>query len=174
MGKNRTILRTDTLDSTEAGNTRIRLIKVSFDDGESDIYTVIDDENAVGKILEDAFLDGSQQSVFAGDSGFFSFRITSPFSRAALTSIKPVSKEQSNSAFCAPGKFFFKLYRRLEPGLHPEAEILEAMKFTRGESSKSIFRTHLTPGANSATTWIAQTPSSSGCPPRRCTKASSV
>ena len=86
MGKNRTILRADTLDSTEAGNTRIRLIKVSFDDGESDIYTVIDDENAVGKILEDAFLDGSQQSVFAGDSGFFSFRITSPFSRVALTS----------------------------------------------------------------------------------------
>ena len=93
MGKNRTILRADTLDSTEAGNTRIRLIKVSFDDGESDIYTVIDDENAVGKILEDAFLDGSQQSVFAGDSGFFSFRITSPFSRAALTSIKPVGGE---------------------------------------------------------------------------------
>ena len=134
MGKNRTILRADTLDSTEAGNTRIRLIKVSFDDGESDIYTVIDDENAVGKILEDAFLDGSQQSVFAGDSGFFSFRITSPFSRAALTSIKPVSKEQSNSAFCAPGKFFFKLYRRLEPGLHPEAEILEAMN--KADSSR--------------------------------------
>jgi len=134
MGKNRTILRADTLDSTEAGNTRIRLIKVSFDDGESDIYTVIDDENAVGKVLEDAFLDGSQQSVFAGDSGFFSFRITSPFSRAALTSIKPVSKEQSNSAFCAPGKFFFKLYRRLEPGLHPEAEILEAMN--KADSSR--------------------------------------
>ena len=107
MGKNRTILRIDALDSTEAGGTRIRLFKVSFDDGESDIYTFIDDENAVGKILEDAFLDGAQQSVFSGDSGFFLFRVTSPLPKTPLTSIKPISKEQSNSAFCAPGKFFF-------------------------------------------------------------------
>jgi maltokinase len=127
MGKNRTILRIDALDSTEAGGTRIRLFKVSFDDGESDIYTFIDDENAVGKILEDAFLDGAQQSVFSGDSGFFLFRVTSPLPKTPLTSIKPISKEQSNSAFCAPGKFFFKLYRRLEPGIHPEAEILESL-----------------------------------------------
>ena len=134
MGKNRTIASTETFDSTEAGGTRIKLIKVSFDDGESDIYTFIDDENAVGKILEDAFLDGSRQSVFSGDSGFFSFRITAPLPKAPLTSIKPVSKEQSNSAFCAPGKFFFKLYRRLEPGLHPEAEILEAMN--KADSSR--------------------------------------
>ena len=127
MGKNRTILRIDALDSTEAGGTRIRLFKVSFDDGESDIYTFIDDENAVGKILEDAFLDGAQQSVFSGDSGFFLFRVTAPLPKTPLTSIKPISKEQSNSAFCAPGKFFFKLYRRLEPGIHPEAEILESL-----------------------------------------------
>ena len=127
MGKNRTILRIDALDSTEAGGTRIRLFKVSFDDGESDIYTYIDNESAVGKILEDAFLDGAQQSVFSGDSGFFLFRVISPLPKTPLTSIKPISKEQSNSAFCTPGKFFFKLYRRLEPGLHPEAEILEAM-----------------------------------------------
>ena len=127
MGKNRTILRIDALDSTEAGGTRIRLFKVSFDDGESDIYSYIDNESAVGKILEDAFLDGAQQSVFSGDSGFFLFRVISPLPKTPLTSIKPISKEQSNSAFCTPGKFFFKLYRRLEPGLHPEAEILEAM-----------------------------------------------
>jgi predicted trehalose synthase len=135
MWKNRTILRIDTLDSTEAGGTRIRLYKVSFDDGESDIYSFIDDENAVGKILEDAFLDGAQQSVFSGNSGFFTFRITAPLPKTPLTSIKPISKEQSNSAFCAPGKYFFKLYRRLEPGLHPEAEILEAMN--RAESSRA-------------------------------------
>jgi Uncharacterized protein, probably involved in trehalose biosynthesis len=127
MGKNRTILRIDALDSTEAGGTRIRLYKVSFDDGESDVYSYIDDESAIGKILEDAFLDGAQQSVFSGDSGFFTFRVTAPLPKTPLTSIKPISKEQSNSAFCTPGKFFFKLYRRLEPGLHPEAEILEAM-----------------------------------------------
>ena len=127
MGKNRTISRINTLDSTEAGNTRIQLFKVTFDDGKSDIYTFIDDENAIGKILEDAFLDGAQQSIFSGKSGFFSFRITSPLPKTPLTNIKPISKEQSNSAFCAPGKFFFKLYRRLEPGIHPEAEILEAL-----------------------------------------------
>ena len=134
MGKNRTILRIDTLDSAEAGGTRIRLYKVSFDDGESDIYSYIDDESAVGKILEDAFLDGAQQSVFSGNSGFFNFRITAPLPKTPLTSIRPISKEQSNSASCAPGKFFFKLYRRLEPGLHPEAEILEAMN--KAESSR--------------------------------------
>lgn len=127
MGKNRTITRVDSLDSTEAGGTHIRLIKVSFDDGESDIYTYIDNENAIGKILEDAFLDGAQQSIFSGESGFFAFKITAPLPKSPLTGIQPVSKEQSNSAFCLPGKYFFKLYRRLQPGLHPEAEILEGM-----------------------------------------------
>ena len=134
MGKNRNVTRVDQLDSTEAGGTRIRLAKVSFADGESDIYAIIDDENAVGKILEDAFLDGAQQSIFSGDKGFFSFRLTRPISRGALSSIKPISKEQSNSAFCAPGKFFFKLYRRLEAGIHPEAEILEALN--KADSSR--------------------------------------
>ena len=125
MGKNRNVTRVDQLDSTEAGGTRIRLAKVSFADGESDIYAIIDNENAVGKILEDAFLDGAQQSIFSGDKGFFSFRLTRPISRGALSSIKPISKEQSNS---------FKLYRRLEPGIHPEAEILEAMN--KADSSR--------------------------------------
>lgn len=130
MGKNRDISYMDTLDSAEIGGTRVRLVKVSFCDGQSDIYTYIDNENAVGKILEDAFLDGALQSIFSGDKGYFSFKITAPLPKAPLTSIKPISKEQSNSAFCLPGKFFFKLYRRLQPGVHPEAEILEAMNKT--------------------------------------------
>lgn len=130
MGKSRDISYMDTLDSAEIGGTRVRLVKVSFCDGQSDIYTYIDNENAVGKILEDAFLDGALQSIFSGDKGYFSFKITAPLPKAPLTSIKPISKEQSNSAFCLPGKFFFKLYRRLQPGVHPEAEILEAMNKT--------------------------------------------
>lgn len=127
MGKNRAISNMSTLDSAEIGGTRVRLVQVTFSDGESDIYTYIDNENAIGKILEDAFLDGALQSIFSGDKGFFSFKLTSPLPKAPLTGIKPISKEQSNSAFSLPGKYFFKLYRRLQPGVHPEAEILEAL-----------------------------------------------
>jgi len=134
MGKDRDISRIDSLDSAEIGGTRIRLMQVSFCDGESDIYTCIDNEKAIGSILEDAFLDGAQQSIFSGDKGFFSFKTTYPLPKAPLSNVKSISKEQSNSAFCLPGKFFFKLYRRLQPGLHPEAEILEAMN--RADSSR--------------------------------------
>lgn len=130
MGKSRNVLNMSTLDSADIGGTKIRLIKVSFCDGESDIYSFIDNEKAIGEILEDAFLDGATQSVFPGDKGFFSFKLIVPLPKAPLASIKPISKEQSNSAFCLPGKFFFKLYRRLQPGIHPEAEILEAMNKT--------------------------------------------
>ena len=141
MGKNRDVSSMDTLDSAEIGGTRVRLIKVSFCDGESDIYACIDNENSLGKILEDAFLDGAQQSIFSGSKGYFSFKLKSPFSRANLTSIKPISKEQSNSAFYLPGKFFFKLYRRLQPGLHPEAEILEAMNKASSRRVPKLYAT---------------------------------
>ena len=127
MGKNRDVSQIETLDSAEIGGTRVRLIKVSFSDGETDTYSFIDNENALGKILQDAFLDGAQQSIFSGNKGYFWFKLITPLPKAPLTSIKPISKEQSNSAFYLPGKFFFKLYRRLQPGLHPEAEILEAL-----------------------------------------------
>jgi len=134
MGKNRDLSCIDTLDSAEVGGTRVRLVKVSFCDGENDIYAFIDNENAVGKMLEDAFLDGAQQSIFSGSKGYFSFKLISSFPRSNLANIRPISKEQSNSAFYLPGKFFFKLYRRLQPGLHPEAETLEAL--CRANSSR--------------------------------------
>ena len=134
MGKNRDLSCIDTLDSAEVGGTRVRLVKVSFCDGENDIYAFIDNENAVGKMLEDAFLDGAQQSILSGSKGYFSFKLISSFPRSNLANIRPISKEQSNSAFYLPGKFFFKLYRRLQPGLHPEAETLEAL--CRANSSR--------------------------------------
>lgn len=44
-----------------------------------------------------------------------------------LATIRPLDAEQSNSAF-ASDRLFFKLYRRLQAGAHPEVEILEHLE----------------------------------------------
>ena len=127
MGKGRSIKKVSEQDSTEIGDTRLLILKVEFEDGSSDLYTAVEDENRIGQILEEAFAGGATQSIFQGSLGYFVFRSTGNIPTKYFKALKPVSTEQSNSAFFNPGKIFFKLYRRLQPGPHPEAEVLEEL-----------------------------------------------
>ncbi|HUP32931.1 MAG TPA: hypothetical protein VM184_07850 [Gaiellaceae bacterium] len=43
---------------------------------------------------------------------------------ASIESVRPIGAEQSNSSFVLDGRLALKLYRRLEPGMNPELEIL--------------------------------------------------
>lgn len=125
MGKGEKIRSIQILDSLEIGDTTLAILEVLFENGNRDFYTVVEDENKMGKILEEAFIDGATKSVFPTEKGHFDFKATCPLPSKHLRTIKPFALEQSNSAFASPGKFFFKLFRRLQAGNHPEAEIME-------------------------------------------------
>ncbi len=105
MGKGRKVSCIKEHDSFDLGGTKVSIVEVRFENGERDRYSIIEDESRMGAVLAEYF----------GES----------FSRDTLLHAKPLKAEQSNSAFYSKGEFFFKLYRRLQAGRHPEAEILE-------------------------------------------------
>lgn len=104
MGKGRQIHSIEELDSLPIGGTKVSILQVQFEGGERDYYCVIEDESKIGAVLAEYF---------------------QKFPKETLLHAQPLNAEQSNSAFYSKGEFFFKLYRRLQVGEHPEAEILK-------------------------------------------------
>lgn len=113
-----------------AGNA-ISIVRVTFGAGEKrtpDLYATVEDEPGIGKILQDSF--SSPSGRYEAGSGQLEFNHTRDFTDAQksdLLAIRPLEAEQSNSAF-ASDRFFFKLYRRLQAGEHPEVEILRHLE----------------------------------------------
>jgi len=105
MGKGRPIHSIEKLDCLPIGGTKVSIVQVRFENGESDCYTVIEDESKIGAVLAEYF----------GQN----------FPKEKLLHAQPLNAEQSNSAFYSKSEFFFKLYRRLQVGEHPEAEIMQ-------------------------------------------------
>ena len=110
-----------------AGND-IAIVRVTFDAGENrapDFYALIKDEGRIGSALAEAFADISRS--YGTAAGHLVFERSHDFSeqipQEELLAIRPLDAEQSNSAF-ASDRLFFKLYRRLQAGVHPEVEIL--------------------------------------------------
>ena len=118
MGKGREISGIREYDSINLGGTKVAIIEVLFESEGSDLYAVIEDESKIGAILAEYF--GNH------------------FPKDILLQAKPLNAEQSNSAFYSKGKFFFKLYRRLQAGKHPEAEILEHLNQKEAQGSPKI------------------------------------
>lgn len=133
---------TEVARASIAGNA-IAIVRVSFDTGENrspDLYAIIENENCIGGILEAAF--SAPRTRFNAGAGEIVFERIRDFTVNApegcaegdlqknLSAIRPLDAEQSNSAF-ASDRLFFKLYRRLQPGVHPEVEILEHLEKTR-------------------------------------------
>ena len=125
MGKSRPIHSIREFDSVEIGDTRLVILEIVFTDGGCDKYAILEDESLIGRTLEEAFAGNSLQSIFVGSQGYFSFKVRGGLPKGSLRNAKPLVGEQSNSAFFVPGRYFFKLYRRLQPGTHPETEILQ-------------------------------------------------
>ena len=118
-----------------AGNSVI-ITRVNFDESEkrdADLYAIIEYENKMGSTLAEAFSrDTNSYEASATQAGKpcsaqLVFERSSDFPidglHDSLLAISPLDAEQSNSAF-ASDRLFFKLYRRLQPGRHPEVEIL--------------------------------------------------
>ena len=129
MGKGSKVNSVDTIDLANIAGNAIRIVRVSFEASEKrapDLYVTIDDENRIGEFFHEVFTSG--KDTIPAQKGYFSFERTKDFpanlAPNSFLLLKPFDAEQSNSAFTSK-RFFFKLYRRLQPGIHPEAEIMK-------------------------------------------------
>ena len=109
---------------------------------EPDLYAIIEDETRTADFFYDVF--SCEKAKYGTTSGEFMFMQTEHFpvniSLHELFNIAPLDAEQSNSAF-ASEHFFFKLYRRLLPGIHPEVEIMEQLDRKRSGVSPQLYGT---------------------------------
>ncbi|MCQ2062458.1 MAG: phosphotransferase [Fibrobacter sp.] len=139
MGKGEKIRSIREMDSISIGGTLLAILEILFENGTRDLYTFIENENFMGKILEEAFAGGATESIFPTEKGFFNFKAACILPTKHLRTVKPFALEQSNSAFVSPGKFFFKLFRRLQAGTHPEVEIMEHLNKADFQATPRFF-----------------------------------
>ena len=148
MGRNRDISGIRMADSTQIGDAEIALFNVSFADGEQDKYAIVGDETRMGAILEAGFGGNSGSREFTGKCGTFVFlsartrengQVEECAGQGVLLGAKPFPGEQSNSSFLVPGHSIFKLYRRLQAGTHPEAEILRHLDCSGTSTSPRLY-----------------------------------
>ena len=124
MGKGRTPTHFEQIDELTIGSASISLVSLRFREGEPDLYLLTGNDDFIGPLLYRALGKTVGSKSFRSKKGIFSFVTYSKFGRDDLESLKPVSAEQSNSSFVAPGEIFFKIFRRLQAGAHPEEEVL--------------------------------------------------
>ena len=147
MGKGGTIESVTEVSRAAIAGNGIAILRVKSVQGGTpteDLYATIDDEGSIGTILEEAF--SSSEKIYDASSGHIAFKRLRDIEKIAgvpqspLRSITPVQAEQSNSAFTSE-RFFFKLYRRLLPGIHPEVEIMEHLDHERSDVSPRLYGT---------------------------------
>ena len=145
MGKGRKIDSIETVDRVAIGETFLSIVRVNFaasENCEPDLYAVIEDETRTADFFYDVF--SCEKARYGTQSGEFMFMQTEHFPADAslheLFDVAPLNAEQSNSAF-ASKHFFFKLYRRLLPGIHPEVEIMEQLDRKRSGVSPQLYGT---------------------------------
>ena len=145
MGKGRKIDSIETVDRVAIGEAFLSIVRVNFaasENCEPDLYAVIEDETRTTDFFYDVF--SCEKARYGTQSGEFMFMQTEHFpvdvSLHELFNIAPLDAEQSNSAF-ASKHFFFKLYRRLLPGIHPEVEIMEHLDHKRSGVSPRLYGT---------------------------------
>ena len=110
----------------------ISIIRVNFDANEkreADLYAIIENEDNIGNMLAEIVSGETSSQIVFERAGNFSIDDL----REKLQAIRPLDAEQSNSAF-ASKELFFKLYRRLQAGRHPEVEILGRLESAGFES----------------------------------------
>ncbi len=124
MGKGRTPTHVEQIDELTISSASISLVSLRFREGEPNLYLLTENDDFIGPLLYRALGKTVGSKSFRSKKGLFSFVTYSKFGRDDLESLKPISAEQSNSSFVAPGKIFFKIFRRLQAGAHPEEEVL--------------------------------------------------
>lgn len=130
MGKGQAIRQVSEMDSAEIAGVQLQILKVEFENGTSDLYATMSDESKAGALLAEGFGSFAAIQAYKARNGFFKFQRFAELDRASLATATPLGAEQSNSAFFVKGKSFFKMFRRLQSGIHPEQEILSQLNAT--------------------------------------------
>ena len=130
MGKGQAIRQISEMDSAEIAGVQLQILKVEFENGTCDLYATMNDESKAGALLAEGFGSVAAIQAYKARNGFFKFQRFAELDRASLATATPLGAEQSNSAFFVKGKSFFKMFRRLQAGIHPEQEILSQLNAT--------------------------------------------
>jgi maltokinase len=138
--KSRTVSHSELLDTVTLRQTAPRLslalVEMRFDTGAHDIYQLLisggSDDSPFDGLAEDA---GSAREIVSamragltlqGSEGAAEFSPAEDFSALGreLGAVRLVSSEQSNSSVVFDDALILKVFRRLEPGINPELEML--------------------------------------------------
>ena len=138
--KSRTVAHVDVLESIVLRTTEpqlaLALVGLRYDTGAHDVYQLvlalregelgfdgISDEPALARELVSAMRSGL---TLQGAEGIVEFRAVADFAAVGheLTSARGIEVEQSNTSVVLDEQMILKIFRRLEPGINPELELL--------------------------------------------------
>ena len=138
--KSRAVAHSEVLDSVELRTTEPRftleLVELRYETGAHDIYQLLvtggDEDEQFDGLAEDAgiareILSAMRAGVtLQGAEGVAEFRPAEDFSAIGreLGAARLVSSEQSNSSIVFDEALILKVFRRVEPGINPELEML--------------------------------------------------
>jgi trehalose synthase-fused probable maltokinase len=126
--KTRTVTHADVLDSVVVRSVEpeltLDLVGLTYDTGAHDVYQLFSAaETDVARELVSAMRSGRQ---LQGEHGVVDFQSSPDFPGLGqeLGGARLVSSEQSNSSVVFDDKLILKVFRRLEPGINPDLEVL--------------------------------------------------
>jgi trehalose synthase-fused probable maltokinase len=126
--KSRAVGHADVLDSIVVRSVEpeltIDLVGVTYDTGAHDVYQLFSGaETEVARELVSAM---RSTRMLQGEQGVVEFRPAADFTGLGqdIAPAKLVSSEQSNSSVVFGEELILKVFRRLEPGINPELEVL--------------------------------------------------
>jgi trehalose synthase-fused probable maltokinase len=149
--KSRTVSHSEVLDTVMVREVEpqlsLALVEMRFDTGTHDVYQLLvsggDEDGPVDGLAEDAGLAREIVSAMRagltlqGAEGVAEFTPAEDFSALGreLGPVRLVSSEQSNSSVVFDDALILKVFRRLEPGINPELEVL---RFLTGQGFRNI------------------------------------
>jgi trehalose synthase-fused probable maltokinase len=140
--KGREVSRTWILDHIELPALLLGLVEAVFPEGTHEVYQLIAGESldglgepAVARELVHLIRTGEPHRTARGGAVEFSHLEGFAALGSELTSMRLIDAEQSNTAVVFDDALFLKAFRRLEPGMNPE---LEMLRFLTDHGFRSI------------------------------------
>jgi trehalose synthase-fused probable maltokinase len=133
--KSRSVAHAQELDTVLLRTTEpyfaLALVEMRYDTGAHDIYQLLHGENEIDALEDPAAARELVHAMRAGltlqgKEGTVEFRPIEGFAGLGreLLDVRPVGAEQSNTSVVFDDEVILKLFRRLEPGINPELEML--------------------------------------------------